>query len=136
MNLVKELNKHFEQKKVVQPQEKEKAIQNIVNDFRNAFENTNDNETNVSAEDILLAAIGISITELAYFLNVDTLRAAFLTLDLVEQSVGDSTNITSKNQASSQITSDNKTTIENAEKIRQKSKKKKLLANSRPMQPP
>ena len=120
MNLVKELNKHFEQKKVAQPQVKEKAIQNIVNDFRNAFENTNDNETNVSAEDILLTAIGISITELAYFLNVGTLRAAFLTQDLVEQSVGDSRNITSKNQASSQITSDNKTTIENAEKIRQK----------------
>ena len=59
-----------------------------------------------------------------------------MTQDLVEESVGNSRNITSKNQASSQNSSDNETTIENAEKIRQKSKRKKLLADSCPMQPP
>ena len=70
MNLIK----HFKQKKIVQPQEKEKAIQNLVNNFRNAFESTDDSETNVSAEDILLATNFISITELAHFLNDDTLE--------------------------------------------------------------
>ena len=93
MNLIK----HFKQKKIVEAQEKKKAIQNLVNNFRNAFESTDDSETNVSAEVILLATNVISMTELAHFLNDDTLRAASPTQDLVEQSVGDSKNITSKN---------------------------------------
>lgn len=53
--LSKEFNKHFEQKKIIQPQEKEKTIQNLGKDFRNAFENTDDSKTNVSAKDISLA---------------------------------------------------------------------------------
>ena len=51
---------------------------------------------------------------------------------LVEQSVGESRNITSKNQASS----DNEKTIENAGEIRQKLKRKRLFADSHPLQSP
>ena len=111
----KELNKHFEQK-IVQPQEK-KAIQNLVNDFRNVFEDTDDSKTNVSTEDKSLATNDISITELAHFLNDDTLTAHSPTQDLVEQGVGDSRNTTPKNQASSESSSYNQTTFGNAREI-------------------
>ena len=111
----KELNKHFEQK-IVQPQEK-KAIQNLVNDFRNVFEDTDDSKTNVSTEDKSLATNDISITELAHFLNDDTSTADAPTQDLVEQGVGDSRNTTPKNQASSESSSYNQTTFGNAREI-------------------
>ena len=111
----KELNKHFEQK-IVQPQEK-KAIQNLVNDFRNVFEDTDDSKTNVSTEDKSLATNDISITELAHFLNDDTSTAHSPTQDLVEQGVGDSRNTTPKNQASSESSSYNQTTFGNAREI-------------------
>ena len=55
---------------------------------------------------------------------------------LVEQSVGESRNITSKNQASSDSSSDNEKTIENAGEIRQKLKRKRLFADSHPLQSP
>lgn len=111
----KELNKHFEQK-IVQPQEK-KAIQNLVNDFRNVFEDTDDSKTNVSTEDKSLATNDISITELAHFLNDDTSTAHSPTQDLVEQGVGDSRNTTPKNRASSESSSYNQTTFGNAREI-------------------
>ena len=112
----KELNKHFEQKRIVQPQEK-KTIQNLVNDFRNAFEGTDDSKTNVSTEDKSLATNDISITELANFFNDDTSTADAPTQDLVEQGVGDSRNTTPKNQASSESSSYNQTTFGNAREI-------------------
>ena len=112
----KELNKHFEQKRIVQPQEK-KTIQNLVNDFRNAFEDTDDSKTNVSTEDKSLATNDISITELAHFLNDDTSTADSPTQDLVEHGVGDSRNTTPKNQASSESSSYNQTTFGNAREI-------------------
>ena len=112
----KELNKHFEQKRIVQPQEK-KTIQNLVNDFRNAFEDTDDSKTNVSTEDKSLATNDISITELAHFLNDDTSTADSPTQDLVEHGVGDSRNTTPKNQASSESSSHNQTTFGNAREI-------------------
>ena len=65
--LSEELNKHFEQKKIIQPQEKEKTIQNLGKHFRNAFWNNDDSKTNVSAKDIPLATNDISITVIAIF---------------------------------------------------------------------
>ena len=112
----KELNKHFEQKRIVQPQEK-KTIQNLVNDFRNVFEDTDDSKTNVSTEDKLLATNDIWITELAHFLNDDTSTGDSPNQDLVEQGVGDSINTTPKNQASSESRSYNQTTFGNAREI-------------------
>ena len=53
------MNKHFKRKNIVHPEEKEKAIQNLVNNFQNAFENTVDSKANVSTADILLATNNI-----------------------------------------------------------------------------